>query len=161
MHGNIYRPASAQTYLVPQINSHFPMAQGSARSMQPSTAATYSFQIKPLSSVNPTLQPAPRYIDSYHETNRLQESGFANYQGPSCPQIDLVINILCLEKIKQAETLAALQSSRKSSVQLQNLLHQERTSNQRLRLRAQEAEMKRIFVEEQLRAYGQQDVVCA
>jgi hypothetical protein len=120
----------------------------------------YSFQIKPVPSVSSNLQPVPRRAESFHGMDRLPEPPSSNCQGAvaSAP-MDWVINILHLENDKHAETLRALQLSRKSNLHLENLLTQERAFNYNLRVKAQEAEMGRIFVEGQLRAYKQQDAV--
>jgi hypothetical protein len=141
------------------------MAYNPTYSMQPPGAArpyhTYSFQIKPVTSVSSNLPAAPRHSEPFQGMDGLTEPGSANHQGAlaSAP-MDWVINILRLEKHKHSEALTALQSSCKSNLQLENLLAQERAFNYNLRVKAQEAEMERIFVQGQLRAYTQQGAVC-
>ena len=141
------------------------MAHNSAYSRQPSTAtrsyATYSFQIKPVSSVKSNIQPTPGPAEPFRETNRFPESGPTHSQGTaSIPPMDMAINVLRLEKSKHADALTALHSSRNSTLHLENLLLQERAVNHILRQKAHQAEMDRIFLEGQLRAYQQQNVVC-
>ena len=141
------------------------MAHNSVYSMQPSTAArpypSYSFQIQPSSSAKSNPQPTLRPAETFRQMDRVSESGGpVNYQGAiSIPPMDWAINVLRLEKNKHTETLIALQSSRKSNLQLESLLCQERAFNNTLQHNAQQDAMQRVYLEGKLRAH-QQNVVC-
>ena len=120
----------------------------------------YSFQNKPLSSNNLHIQPVPqkKAEKPLNETGRhIQEPRAASYQvaQPSL-QVDRIIEALHQETSKHNETRMALQSSRRANFQLEQLLYQERTFNHALRVNVQDAEMKRIFAEGQLKAFEQQ-----
>jgi len=126
----------------------------------PAAARSYSTtQFNPPSSVNSHVQPALQPANNHYETeSRVQEPGPARYQVPqSSPQIEWIIETLRQETNKHNETRLTLQSTRKMNIQLEQLLHQERTFNHALRANVQEAEMKRIYAEGQLRAYEQQN----
>lgn len=121
-----------------------------------------SFHLNPLPSANPHIQPLlQQKADSPScETDRcVQESRSTGYQVPS---IDSVLQTLRLEMSRHNETRLILQRSRKTNLQLEELLFQERTFNHSLRVSVQEAEMKRVVAEGKLQASEHQRlyIVC-
>jgi hypothetical protein len=123
----------------------------------------YSFQLNPLSSANLHIPPLlqQKADKPFCETNRLvQESRPTSYQMPQ--SIDSVLETLHLEMSRHNETRLILQRSRKTNLQLEELLFQERTFNHSLRVSVQEAEIKKIVAEEKLRANEHQSlyIVC-
>lgn len=66
------------------------------------------------------------------------------------------MNTLRQEAAKHSETRLALQASHQAHLQTEQLLVQERASNHALRVRAQEIEMRGVYLEGQVRACEQQ-----
>ena len=128
----------------------------------PAAARSYPPQYRP--PINPQMQPSLQQANKNYETeSRLQDPGPASYQVPHpSPQIDWIIQTLHEETSRHNETRLALQSTRKINVQLEHLLYQERTFNHALRVKVQEAEMKRVYAEGKLRAYEEHNphMVC-
>ena len=134
------------------------MSHNSTFGLQSPTAARSYFQFNPLSSANSHIQPVLQEEDKPLYQIGGQERGPA-YQVPqSNPQIDWIIETLRQETRKYDQTRLTLQTARKINHQLEQLLYQERTFNHALRLKVQEAEMKRIDAEGKLRTYELQSL---
>ena len=123
---------------------------GTQRQPHPS----YPFQISP-SHAHPTLHQTGKPL---HDMARpFLEPGMGYYQTPqSSPQIDWIITTLRQEAARHSQTRSDLQSSCQAHLQTEQLLFQERASNQALRVEAQKAEIRNIYLEGKLRAYEQQ-----
>jgi hypothetical protein len=118
----------------------------------------YSFQA-PLLSVSSHVQPGLQQTERpLHDTARpFLEPPTASYQAPqSSHPMDSIINTLRQEAAKHSETRLVLQSFYQTHIQTEQFLLQERSSNQALRVKVQETEMRNIYLEGKLRAYEQQ-----
>lgn len=102
-------------------------------------------------------QPGPQQTGKSPDGVRLfMELGTTGYQTPQpSTQIDWIINTLRQEAAKHNETRLALHSSYQAQLQTEQLLVEERASTHALRVRAQEIEMRSVYLEGQLRACEQ------
>ena len=138
-------------FILHSFNPSLMMSRESVFGTQP-RPYSYSFQ-NPLSA-NPQAQPALQQAGKSLDAARhfLDPS----YQAPQPnPQIDWIISTLRQEAAKHSETRLALESSYQAQLQTEQFLLQERAANHALRVKAQETEMRSIYLEGRLRDYEQ------